>query len=431
MRFQTASLFRRAILPALFLAVLGGSSRLAAQTKVLIYFNSDDPAASAEPMTVVTNILTAEGAQVTSIGVSTAGYCPTADNWGAYNQVWDMRMENSGSGCPPTTTLADVFSACWQNQAVTYLESGGDIYLTGEWSFIANRTQGVADFLITIGAVSAGYTDCPGTTGNGLDQNQAFLPAVFPGQAGPTSFLGIAVGGIPLQYLNGTNFVSDPVLADWTDGENRSMASGWKGSLGQMANLTGTVGNLVTVWDSSYLVQPYFQGVTQTENTVFVEAIYCYLGGGTCPNTPTPSATPALTPTATSTFTPTPTPALTATGTPTQTPTVTPTGMVTTTQTPTASPTPPCQTHLWPDPFNLKYAVNGVLNISCLPAGTTVVFYTLSGEQVQGLPETGGMVQWNGHNSSGARVSSGIYFYAILQGNNVLGTGKFMLIDHN
>ena len=107
--------------------------------------------------------------------------------------------------------------------------------------------------------------------------------------------------------------------------------------------------------------------------------------------------------------------------TPTPTPTATPTAVF--------SPTPACQTHVWPDPFNPNYAVGGTLKVSCLPVGATVSFYTVSGELMNQVDAAGGMAQWNGTNRQGAPVSSGIYFYVIQSGSNVLEKGKF-LINH-
>jgi hypothetical protein len=420
-RTQPSGLIRRAIAPALFLAFLVGPTLLSAQTQVLIYYNSDNPLNSTQPMTAVSAILTAEGAVVTTIGVSTTGYCPTTDNWGAYNQVWDLRSVDTASPtCPDPAPYDDAFIPCWQSQAVTYLESGGSLYIDGEYSSFNSKNEGISDLLITIGAVSAGYTDCPGPNGTGLDSTASLLPCNIPGQSGPTSFYGIAVGGIPLLYLKGYNFVSDPVVGDWTDGVSRSIVSGWRGSQGQMSSLSGNVGNLVTVWDSNGLGQPFFTGTTQTVMTNFVQSVYCFLGGGTCA-TVVPTPTPTITSTPTVTPTPTPTYSPTVTGTPTATASVTPTS------TPTPTFTPTCVPHVWPDPYNPKYAFGGTLKAGCLPSGSTVYFYTVSGELVNQVDETGGIAQWNGTNRQGVPVAPGIYFYIIKNGNDLVVRGKFLV----
>lgn len=56
-----------------------------------------------------------------------------------------------------------------------------------------------------------------------------------------------------------------------------------------------------------------------------------------------------------------------------------------------------------------------------------VLFYTVSGELVNSMLETGGMVQWNGKNKSGVLISSGVYFYVIQVGNEIKRTGKFLV----
>ncbi len=141
---------------------------------------------------------------------------------------------------------------------------------------------------------------------------------------------------------------------------------------------------------------------------------------------PTPTATPTGTPTLTATFTPTSTPTVTDTFTPSSTPTPT------ATNTPTSTPT--CVPEVWPDPFDPKHAVNGILKIGCLAPGSTVSIYTLSGEKVwssnqssfiYGSPFTG---TWNGSNDNGVPVSPGIYFYVIQSGGKVTAKGKFLVM---
>jgi hypothetical protein len=129
--------------------------------------------------------------------------------------------------------------------------------------------------------------------------------------------------------------------------------------------------------------------------------------------TSTPTATPTFTPTVTGT--PTPTPTITRTFTPTVTPTVTPTS------------TPPCQMHVWPDPYNPNVAVGRSLKFSCVPSGAQVLIYTLAGEWVGQAQVTGDLGEWDGKNRSGVPVSSGIYFFVVKKGSQVVSEGKFLI----
>ncbi len=115
----------------------------------------------------------------------------------------------------------------------------------------------------------------------------------------------------------------------------------------------------------------------------------------------------------------------------------TPTSTPTPTFTPTpggsgpGSPQPPvntCQIHLWPDPYDPQIAAFRFLKLDCIPPGATVSFYTVSGELVNTVTETGGIAQWDGKNKNGINVSAGIYFYAVLQGGQFLAKGKFLIL---
>ena len=85
--------------------------------------------------------------------------------------------------------------------------------------------------------------------------------------------------------------------------------------------------------------------------------------------------------------------------------------------------------HVWPDPFNPAKAVNGTLKFSCLPDGSTVEIYTLSGELVCRVTPVAQLAQWDGRNLNGVLVSSGIYYYVVRQGSSALAEGKFLVLQ--
>jgi len=72
-----------------------------------------------------------------------------------------------------------------------------------------------------------------------------------------------------------------------------------------------------------------------------------------------------------------------------------------------------------------------MLKISCLPEGSHVCFYTLSGELAAKVESTGSLTTWRGHNQSDVPVSPGIYYYVVQQEQTVLQTGKLLVIDDN
>lgn len=144
-------------------------------------------------------------------------------------------------------------------------------------------------------------------------------------------------------------------------------------------------------------------------------------------NTPTPTNTPTVT----STYTVTNTPTFSPTITPTLTPTFTTTPVIT----PTFTATPP-GLHVWPNPFNPKYAIPvqgsngiGVFKAYQVPSGGSMNIYTLSGELVAGplTPDSTGLIWWNGTNKRGVNVADGIYYYVIKNGGKVLLAGKILL----
>jgi hypothetical protein len=156
-------------------------------------------------------------------------------------------------------------------------------------------------------------------------------------------------------------------------------------------------------------------------------------------NTPTITSTPTLTPTYTNTFTPTVTSTNTNTFTPTATPTITNTSPPTSTFTATPTYTPTCVTYVWPDPYNPQKAVGGTLRISCMNPQSVVTIYTISGELVQTLnyqtspctvPNMWGTAYcWNGTNTKGRSVATGVYLYVVQQGTTVVQRGKFLVVN--
>ncbi len=285
-------------------------------------------------------------------------------------------------------------------------------------------------------------------TGTGL---YVALSCVYSGAAANTAVpllspLGVfTVEGAASGGYNSSHIVANsPALTGVTD----AMLSNWSFSVHE--GFDSWPASFIPLAIATDAVDPNYTASDGSSGLVYVLATGAIVGLGTDTPTPlptwTPTATatptgtlsPTLSPTNTTTLTPTFTSTLTATMTPTFTTTATPTftPTLTTTLTPTVTPTstPTCETHVWPDPYNPRYAVNQTLNIGCLQPNETVYFYTLSGELVaQTQPadwkgQDQWEVQWNGKNKQGVPVSAGIYFYVIKDGQQkVVGTGKFLV----
>jgi hypothetical protein len=310
------------------------------------------------------------------------------------------------------------------------LDASGNAYLTG-------YTQS-SNFPTTAGAFqttfSGGFTDAFVVKMNlGGNGNLDLLYSTYLGGGGTNNGAGIATDGNGNIYVTGWAQTNFPTTSGAYQTTNVSLTNFWNAYVTKLN--PGGNGNLDLVY-STYLggnSQDNGQGIALDNNgdvliTGFTSSTNFSTTSGAFqpadPNsygsytgfvakfdaiafgnlTPTPTVTPAISPTFTPTPTPTPPPS---------------------TYTPT--PTPPCEIHVWPDPFNPNYAFGGALKMSCLPVGVTVSFYTLSGELVNQVDEAGGMAQWNGTNRQGIFVSSGIYFYVIQNGDNVLAKGKFLV----
>jgi hypothetical protein len=57
-----------------------------------------------------------------------------------------------------------------------------------------------------------------------------------------------------------------------------------------------------------------------------------------------------------------------------------------------------------------------------------VWIYTLTGELVSKAESSGGFATWNGKNRNGVQVSTGIYYYVIQKGGQVLKVGKLLVV---
>ena len=141
-------------------------------------------------------------------------------------------------------------------------------------------------------------------------------------------------------------------------------------------------------------------------------------------NTFTPSPSPSFTPTPTSTLSPT------STLTPSFTPTVTNTPTITFTPTITLTPTnTPVGLHLWPNPYNPKYAVNSSLKVYQAPPGAVLSIYTVSGELVaSATADQNGWILWYCRNKYGVQVSGGIYYYVVKTGDSTLLNGTLLIV---
>ena len=141
---------------------------------------------------------------------------------------------------------------------------------------------------------------------------------------------------------------------------------------------------------------------------------------------PTSTVTPTYTPTPTFSDTLTPAPATsTPVNTPVFTPTISPTftlsPVVTATDTPlvTVAPTAtlavgvPAQ--LFPNPY---HADQGLFHLGNVPPGQDVSIYDMIGQKVRSFTTVGNplMDTWDGNNSNGVKVVTGVYF-VVIQGN--------------
>ncbi len=244
---------------------------------ILFYYNSGDGTDDAllECVTILQNA----GHHVTTVDVDGKNRDPRGDNWGApYDQVWDMRfVDRDSRDCGSGQTAApDYFDSRWRSKAVSFLNHCGKLFVAAEYFPYADRDEGIYAFLREIQAVKPGYDSCPpssrgnsSTTGDGFYKVRNGL--------GPRRFYGNMVGGIPLAYLTGTNFVD--TSADWvSDQVDRSIVSGWAGNQfgGAVTSALCGRGKFFMVWDATMwtLWQPGMYGAEQKSPPIWDDSAW-------------------------------------------------------------------------------------------------------------------------------------------------------------
>lgn len=220
---------------------------------ILFYYNHLDGTDGG--MLACVTILQKAGNQVKVIDVAGQTHDPEMDSWeNKYDQVWDFRFvygekERCGTGSAKSPAY---FDEHWQSTAISYLNHCGNLFLVGEHYQLTDRNEGLYQFLNKILAVKEGYDSCPPSQRGNNTTNGPRFYNIQPG-LGTELFYGDAVGGIPIPYLSGTNYVN--TNEDWRGGDetNRSIVSGWSGSqLGGVITSPLTChGKLFMVWDAT------------------------------------------------------------------------------------------------------------------------------------------------------------------------------------
>jgi hypothetical protein len=84
---------------------------------------------------------------------------------------------------------------------------------------------------------------------------------------------------------------------------------------------------------------------------------------------------------------------------------------------------------VYPNPFNPRKAVGGVMKFRNLPEGAAVEIATLAMERVRLMTaRTDNIVRWDGKNESGQEVATGIYIYRIKLPDGTSVSGRLALV---
>ncbi len=85
---------------------------------------------------------------------------------------------------------------------------------------------------------------------------------------------------------------------------------------------------------------------------------------------------------------------------------------------------------VYPNPFNPKKAVGGVMKFGNMPLRSSISIYTLNGELVLNFYARESRVTWDGRNAERRWVSPGVYYYIIRYNESKsIATGKIYLVN--
>jgi hypothetical protein len=83
------------------------------------------------------------------------------------------------------------------------------------------------------------------------------------------------------------------------------------------------------------------------------------------------------------------------------------------------------QAEVYPLPFDPSTALGGTLKFRRMPAFTSVRIYTIAGEIIaSATADANGLVEWDGRNKNGSKVTGGVYFYMLKPPQGKTKVGK-------
>ncbi|NTV51510.1 MAG: hypothetical protein HGA76_00650 [Candidatus Firestonebacteria bacterium] len=105
---------------------------------------------------------------------------------------------------------------------------------------------------------------------------------------------------------------------------------------------------------------------------------------------------------------------------------------LTATMTPTSTPTATVmlsrEIQIFPNPFRPAQAIGGTLKFIGLENSDKIKLFTVSGEKVMEKNDTQGRWEWDGKNSSGENVVTGVYVWVVHRAGGEKAMGKIFLV---